>query len=137
MCSRFFEELVAQCSQVRWYGIQWLRLHASKAGGAGWVPGQGTKISHVVWCGQPKNKSKTWGAFQEDPPLSFLSECWLNHKKEAALCCFLDMRKVWRKNSWDNLTYTVWRLGRYTERYLIFALSPFILFLILILEKPE
>ena len=31
--------------------VQWLRLHGSNAGGAGLIPGQGTKIPHAV---QPK-----------------------------------------------------------------------------------
>ena len=34
--------------------VQWLRLHASTAGGAGSIPGGGTKILHAVWCGQKK-----------------------------------------------------------------------------------
>ena len=32
---------------------QWLRLRASKAGDAGLIPGQGTKIPHATW---PKKK---------------------------------------------------------------------------------
>ena len=32
--------------------IQWLRLCASTAGGAGSIPGQGTDILHAAWCGQ-------------------------------------------------------------------------------------
>ena len=31
--------------------VQWLRLHASNAGGLGLIPGQGTVIQHVVQCG--------------------------------------------------------------------------------------
>ena len=27
--------------------VQWLRLRASTAGGSGWIPGQGAKISHM------------------------------------------------------------------------------------------
>ena len=52
--------------------VEWLRLHASKAGGAGLIPGWGTK-SYVptAWCGQKvkyKIKSKQellqgWVAF--------------------------------------------------------------------------
>ena len=34
-----------------------LRLHASNAGGAGSIPGRGTKIPHAVWCGQKKNNN--------------------------------------------------------------------------------
>ena len=32
--------------------VQWLRLHASNAGGEGSTPGQGTKIPHATWRGQ-------------------------------------------------------------------------------------
>ena len=43
-------------------GVQWLRLHASSAGGGdgmGSIPSQGTKIPHTMECGQKfKNNSK-------------------------------------------------------------------------------
>ena len=32
--------------------LQWLRLQTSKTGGLSSIPGQGTKIPHVVWCKQ-------------------------------------------------------------------------------------
>ena len=35
---------------------QWLRLHASTAGGVGSIPGWGTKIPHVMQHGQNKTK---------------------------------------------------------------------------------
>ena len=38
--------------------VQWLRLHASNAGGEGSVPGWGTKIPHATRHGQ-KNPQKT------------------------------------------------------------------------------
>ena len=38
--------------------VQWLRLRASVAGGAGLIPGQGTKILHAVWSGQKRKKQK-------------------------------------------------------------------------------
>ena len=34
--------------------VQWLRLRAATAGGAGVIPGWGTKIPHAVWHGQGK-----------------------------------------------------------------------------------
>ena len=37
--------------------VQWLRLRASTEGGAGWIPGQGTKISQATWHSQKKKKS--------------------------------------------------------------------------------
>ena len=36
--------------------VQWLRICASTAGGMGWIPGQGTKISNATWYSQ-KNLS--------------------------------------------------------------------------------
>ena len=37
--------------------VQWLRLHATNAEGAGSIPGQGTKIPHAMWHGQKKKKT--------------------------------------------------------------------------------
>ena len=36
--------------------VQWLRLHASIAGGAGSIPDRGTKIPHAMRCSQKKKK---------------------------------------------------------------------------------
>ena len=36
--------------------VQWLILHASTAGGTGWIPGWGTKIPQATWRGQKKKK---------------------------------------------------------------------------------
>ena len=35
--------------------VQWLRLHASTAGGMGLTSGQGTKIPLAVWYSQKRN----------------------------------------------------------------------------------
>ena len=35
--------------------VQWLRFHASIAGGTALIPGWGTKITYATWHGQ-KNK---------------------------------------------------------------------------------
>ena len=40
--------------------IQWLRLHASNAGGMDLIPAWGTKILHATWHGQNK-KNVEWG----------------------------------------------------------------------------
>ena len=37
--------------------VQWLGLRASTAGGVGLIPGQGTKIMHVVWQKKKKKSS--------------------------------------------------------------------------------
>ena len=36
--------------------VQWLRLHASNAGGTGLIPVWGTKVPHAVWHSQKKKK---------------------------------------------------------------------------------
>ena len=38
--------------------VQWLRLHASNAGGMGSIPGQGTKIPQAMQCGQKIKERK-------------------------------------------------------------------------------
>ena len=38
--------------------VQQLRLQASIAGGAGLIPGQGTRILHATWCGQKTKKPR-------------------------------------------------------------------------------
>ena len=38
--------------------IQWFSFSTSNAGGAGSIPGWGTKTPHAVWCSQ-KIKNKT------------------------------------------------------------------------------
>ena len=42
-------------------GVQWLRLCTSNAGGAGSIPGWGTKIPHAVWCVQKQKRNKIYG----------------------------------------------------------------------------
>ena len=39
--------------------VQWLRLHASNAGGMGSIPGWGTKIPHAMECGKKNTKKQT------------------------------------------------------------------------------
>ena len=39
--------------------FQWLRLHASNAGGADRIPGQGTRIPHAAQHGQKKERILT------------------------------------------------------------------------------
>ena len=36
--------------------VQWLKLHASNAGGTGLIPGQGTKILYALWRGRKKKE---------------------------------------------------------------------------------
>ena len=38
--------------------VQWLGLHTSSAGSTGSTPDWGTKIPHVVQCGQKKKKKE-------------------------------------------------------------------------------
>ena len=47
-------------SKISWtsLAVQWLRLHASNAGGTGLIPGREAKIPHAAWRGQKKKKRK-------------------------------------------------------------------------------
>ena len=38
--------------------VQWLGLCAPTAGGTGWIPGWGTRISHATWHSQKKMFNK-------------------------------------------------------------------------------
>ena len=38
----------------QYFPVQWLRLPASTAGSTGLIPGRGTKIPHMLQCGQKK-----------------------------------------------------------------------------------
>ena len=46
-------------SQGTSLSVQWLRLCASNAGGAGSIPGRGTKIPHAAGRGQKKKTKQT------------------------------------------------------------------------------
>ena len=47
--------LVRSCLEGTSLAVQWLRLHASTAGGMGSIPGRGTKIPHAARCGQKRS----------------------------------------------------------------------------------
>ena len=40
--------------------LQWLRFHASNAGGPGSIPGQGIRIPHAMGHGQKEEKEKNY-----------------------------------------------------------------------------
>ena len=48
--SSFYQNFFLRASLA----VQWLRLHASTAGGTGLIPGWGTMIPHAAWCGKNK-----------------------------------------------------------------------------------
>ena len=52
------------CRKEDFPGSQWLRLQASTAGGAGVIPGWGTKITHAPQGGQKIKKENIGGHFQ-------------------------------------------------------------------------
>ena len=64
--------------------VQWLRLLASNAGGAGSIPGQGTKIPHVAWHGQ-KLKIKKKKKEEEETRLNCLKKKLKIKKKKKGL----------------------------------------------------
>ena len=47
--------------------VQWLRLCSASAGGAGSIPGWGTRIPHALRFGQKKKKKKIWMIAQGNP----------------------------------------------------------------------
>ena len=47
--------------------VQWLRLHASNAGGAGSIPGQRTRIPHAAGHGQKEKKQRVFSATSLPP----------------------------------------------------------------------
>ena len=59
--------------------VQWLRLHASIAGGMGSIPGQGAKIPHAVWHGQKQKQNRT----KKTP--RFLSQIWCQEVLQSCL----------------------------------------------------
>ena len=50
--------------------VQWLRLRASTAGGAGPIPGGGMKIAHATQCGQKNKKRLGALTLPEIPPVA-------------------------------------------------------------------
>ena len=54
--------------------VQWLRFHASTAGGVGPIPGQGNEIPHAPWCGQKIKSLK-----KND---NCMSLCWVIYNKD-------------------------------------------------------
>ena len=52
--------------------VQWLRLRASNAGGAGSIPGWGTRIPHAAQHGKKILKKVAWLQFCLSPTLCFL-----------------------------------------------------------------
>ena len=64
--------------------VQWLRIHAFTAGGAGSIPVWGTKILSAVQNGQKKKKKEFI-----DKLLESISE--LNNQNEAGNVLFVDL----------------------------------------------
>ena len=62
--------------------VQWLGLHTSTAGGAGSIPGLGTKISHAKWQGLPYPAEKD--VYQLGPSRS--SRVATKKMRAAAFC---------------------------------------------------
>ena len=57
--------------------LQWLRIHASSTGGVVLIPGQGTKIPHVLWSGQGKKKKAEKDAVKNNAMGTSLMVQWL------------------------------------------------------------
>ena len=52
--------------------VQWLRLRTSKAGGAGSIPGRGTKMPYATGHGQKKKKKGTFYVMCTLPQLKII-----------------------------------------------------------------
>ena len=84
--------------------VQWLRLHASKAGGVGSIPGWGTKILHALWhghksTGKKKEKVGIERIFSCEQTESLLSENLSGcvHKEATFMVC---ITQVWADLLW-------------------------------------
>ena len=84
--------------------VQWLRLCASTAGGAGSIPGQGSKILHASWCSQKKRERErrawecinTWAdwVWQDLYRVQETLRIWSVAKSEAVCSVFLQKSSI-------------------------------------------
>ena len=59
--------------------VQWLRLHASNARDATWIPGQGTKIPHAT-CWNQKIKKTEFFFLKNANTNVYFKFCWKERK---------------------------------------------------------
>ena len=73
--------------------VRWLRSCASMAGSTGSIPGQGTKVTHAMWCGQKKKKENIkWGTYQVRFVVRRLSQLWLRPSSLGSYLISVDHR---------------------------------------------
>ena len=65
-----FQTVIAGASLA----VQWLRLHAASARGAGVTPDQGTKTPHAMWHGQRIFKKNTESILPPQGHIEWTSE---------------------------------------------------------------
>ena len=75
--------------------VRWLRLCASNAGGARWLPGQGTEIPHVLKHRQTKQTRTTWGREGRAAFWTKRSDTVLNPRAATSLY-FFNFKKVFK-----------------------------------------
>ena len=82
--------------------VQWLRLHLSKAGGVGLIPGRETKIPRAGWRG-PKKKMIYLTRWDPSPfPLVFQKKCLGTGVVFTVIflySCFSSEKHCWRSES--------------------------------------
>ena len=82
--------------------FQWLRLCASTAGGAGSIPGQGSKILHASWCSPKERERRVWECintwadwvWQDLYRVQETLRIWSIAKSEAICSVFLHKRST-------------------------------------------
>ena len=72
--------------------VQWLRLHASTSGGAGSIPGWGTKISYAAWHSQINKQTVVSTSFlcpgTKSPFIFHFSTGWLAQRLSHYSLCY-------------------------------------------------
>jgi len=56
--------------------VQWLRHHASSAGGVSLIPGWGPKIPHAAWCRQKRKEEQRVPWNNKPPPQLKKKKIW-------------------------------------------------------------
>ena len=92
--------------------VQWLRLRTSTAGGKSLIPGQGTKIPHVMWCSQKRIEISLLREKREN----ILSQSWLFLDREKIRDKLIWIQKVmgglWKRNLKERVLHGV-KMGSY------------------------
>ena len=88
--------------------VQWLGLHASNAGGAGSIPGPGTKIPHAMpknpTCHKKKKRKKNWSICIFGPYLATGSSTLTAVLNIPSRCCRSSSQWAFGVTLWELMT---------------------------------